>query len=334
MFADAIDALLRDHCTGRTIRAVEGGSDGTGLWSAIGDAGFLELLAPEADGGAGAPLSELHPVISRLGWHAAPVPVAQTIVARTWLPTGTIGPRDRVTLATQGLRLPAAPGRDRLVCANVPFGALADIVLAPAAGGLLLLDARRATRDRTGVNGSLAATLSWAPGEASLAIEADPDGLVAFDAAIHASLMAGAMARILAMTLQYCADRTQFGRPIGKFQVIQHQLAVMAEETAAAAIAAELGFCRGTAAPVLQNAAAAKARASEAASTVASIAHAVHGAIGVTADHDLQLFTRRLHEWRVQAGSEAWWHEALGRSLLDLPGVTALQFVRAMQPGT
>ena len=50
----------------------------------------------------------------------------------------------------------------------------------------------------------------------------------------------------------------------------------------------------------------------------------MHGAIGVTADHDLQLFTRRLHEWRIHAGSEAWWHEALGRSLdLDMtaPGV-------------
>jgi alkylation response protein AidB-like acyl-CoA dehydrogenase len=61
----------------------------------------------------------------------------------------------------------------------------------------------------------------------------------------------------------------------------------------------------------------AKARASEAAQWVAAAAHALHGAIGITADHDLQLYTRRLHEWRMAHGSEDHWHRRIGVALLE-----------------
>jgi acyl-CoA dehydrogenase len=58
-------------------------------------------------------------------------------------------------------------------------------------------------------------------------------------AALAAAQMAGAMERIQRMTLEYATTRRQFGREIGKFQVVQHQIAVMAEEVIAARIAAE-----------------------------------------------------------------------------------------------
>ncbi|MCC2659201.1 MAG: acyl-CoA dehydrogenase, partial [Panacagrimonas sp.] len=75
-------------------------------------------------------------------------------------------------------------------------------------------------------------------------------------------------------------------------------------------------------------AAAAKARASEAAALVAPMAHAIHGAIGVTAELDLQLFTRRLHDWRADFGSERAWNTVLGRALLAT-GDATLDFMRA-----
>jgi acyl-CoA dehydrogenase len=63
-------------------------------------------------------------------------------------------------------------------------------------------------------------------------------------------------------------------------------------------------------------AAVAKARASEAAGLVADTAHAVHGAIGVTQEYDLQLYTRRLRAWRVAHGSEAHWNQRIGEQVL------------------
>ena len=54
--------------------------------------------------------------------------------------------------------------------------------------------------------------------------------------------MAGALERIIEDTLQYTTDRTQFGKPIGKFQVIQQNMAMAAAEVAAAVMAAQNAF--------------------------------------------------------------------------------------------
>jgi acyl-CoA dehydrogenase len=105
----------------------------------------------------------------------------------------------------------------------------------------------------------------------------------------------------------------------------------MAEQVFAARIAAELGCAGAGAGPLPQplRAAVAKARASEAAAIVAPIAHAVHGAIGITAELDLQLHTRRIHEWRADYGSELHWNRVLGRALLDADAASTLAFMHA-----
>ena len=138
-------------------------------------------------------------------------------------------------------------------------------------------------------------------------------------ACLVAAQMAGAMQRVLEMTLQFANDRQQFGRALGKFQAIQHQLAVMAEQVVAARMAAQIGCSTAGHQPGTMNVAIAKARTSEAAVEVVALAHSIHGAIGFTADHDLQLFTRRLNAWRLQAGSESYWHEVLGQAVLAAP---------------
>ncbi len=115
--------------------------------------------------------------------------------------------------------------------------------------------------------------------------------------------------------MSYANDHVQFGKPIGKFQSIQHQLSVMAEHVAAANAAAEAA-CAFTPDgwPAHAACAVAKGRASEASQQVVAIAHAVHGAIGVTGEYDLQLYTRRLNEWRIAFGSEAYWYRRIGES--------------------
>lgn len=327
MFADAIEEIFKDHCTPLVVRAIESGESPTVLWSAIADAGFLELLTPQADGGAGLPLAELFPILTTLGRYAMPAPIAQSIVARALLNSRKAEiPTGMLTLAPAMRRMEDG----RIMCPLVPFGMMADHVIAGDGDSLLLLPCSGALRAPTGVRGSLVATLSWSAGIEVERVPRHADALAAFGAALHAALLAGAMQRVFDMTLRYANDRSQFGKSIGKFQAIQHQISVMAEHVAAASIAAEAAFQRDAATPALLASAIAKSRSSEATVLVASIAHAVHGAIGVTEEYDLQLFTRRLHEWRIAHGAEAYWNQYVGRSFITAEQRTITDFVRAV----
>jgi|GEM_PF-21476 len=142
-------------------------------------------------------------------------------------------------------------------------------------------------------------------------------------AALATAEIAGLCETVLAMTLDWTQTRQQFGKPLSKNQAVQHELAIMAAETAAAGAAvgvAALALAAGTP----HHAAAAKARASEAAGQVAALAHQLHGAIGVTADHRLHLFTAKLWQRRDQQGSEYRHQAALGQAALSAGSVWAL----------
>ncbi|CAN5238141.1 acyl-CoA dehydrogenase family protein [soil metagenome] len=325
MFAEAIEDILKDQCPPIVVRSIEAGSLPTALWESLAGAGFLELLTTEADGGAELSLAELFPILSHFGRFAVPVPVAQTIVARALVASQFAIPPGMITLAADIRRNTDAS----MTCALVPYGVMADFVLANDGDILLLLPCAAAQRQATGVHSSLTASLTWS--DDSGAIRSPQGGMLlpAFAAALHAALLSGAMNRVFEMTLQYCNDRNQFGKSLGKFQAVQHQLSVMAEHTAAASIAAETAFhCTGKT-PSLLAAAMAKSRTSEAAVLVAATAHALHGAIGVTEEYDLQLLTRRLHEWRMAHGSEAYWNRVVGE--LVLKGEMSLSdFVRTV----
>ena len=75
-------------------------------------------------------------------------------------------------------------------------------------------------------------------------------------------------------------------------------------------------------------AALAKAHTSQAVSKIVSVSHAVHGAIGVTHEYDLQLYTRRLNEWSRAGGGAVHWSAQLGRAILASQQTT-LDFCRA-----
>jgi len=147
-------------------------------------------------------------------------------------------------------------------------------------------------------------------------------------AVVTAAQIVGAIERTLELTLAFANQRVQFGRPIGKFQVIQQQLAVMAEQAAAARTAAQIGCHSDGFLVDPLRAAVAKSRTSEAAAIVGPMAHAIHGAIGITAELDLQLFTRRLHQWRAEYGSELAWNRVLGRALIASGSPLSLDFMR------
>ena len=325
MFAQAIEDILQDQCTPAVVRAIEAGGSPLKLWQALQGAGFLELLASEDAGGAGLPLTDLFPILCSFGRYTVPVPVAQTIVARALLGSQFAMPSGMITLGA-ALRREAGGA---IVCSFTPYGMLADFVLAQDGDALLLLHCAAAQREASGVHGSLTATLRWSDARVATHVPGAGPLLPTFAAALHAALLSGAMTRVFEMTLKHCNDRIQFGKTLGKFQAVQHQLSVMAEHVAAASMAAEAAFHTDAAAPSLLAAAMAKSRTSEAAVLVASIAHALHGAIGIAEEYDLQLLTRRLHEWRMAHGSEAHWNAWIGNSVLASDASIA-DFVRSV----
>ncbi len=116
----------------------------------------------------------------------------------------------------------------------------------------------------------------------------------------------------LAMSISYANERVQFGKPIGKFQALQQNLAIFAEEAAAvncAGPAACRAMDKGDAGFEI---AAAKLRANMAIGSGNMIAHQVHGAIGITREFGLQYFTRRLLSWRSEFGNDRIWADRLG----------------------
>jgi alkylation response protein AidB-like acyl-CoA dehydrogenase len=329
MFTEAIEKILTDLCTPTLVRAVENGDEARALWSALEDGGFLELLTPEVADGAGLSLAALFPIVLAFGRYALPVPAAQSIAARALMrDCPHAPPPGMLTLAGTAWR--QADGG--LCVPRMAYGMLADFALVNLDGELLLLDCSQASRQPDGVHASQCATLYWPAECVGAPLGANGEEVRRFHAAIHAASIAGAMERALDTTLAYCNDRVQFGKAIGKFQAVQHQLSVMAEQVAASRIAAELAFAGDQPVPSLIPAAIAKARTSMAVPQVSATAHALFGAIGVTEELDLQLFTRRLHEWRISEGSETYWNGLVGQALLAQPGVCASQFVRGVTP--
>ncbi len=135
---------------------------------------------------------------------------------------------------------------------------------------------------------------------------------VFFPAMMLAAKMAGALNAALDLSIQYTRERHQFGKPLASFQAIQQQLAVFAEEAAAADMAVAAAFRAADRGNAAFEIACAKLRANQAARISTGIAHQVHGAMGFTAEYRLQHLTKRLWAWGSEHGNERYWADWIG----------------------
>jgi acyl-CoA dehydrogenase len=201
----------------------------------------------------------------------------------------------------------------------VPWGRSIDHVVTVAGGQVLLLNAKDAAVE-PGLNTArearddLVFSSAKPLGASALPPHLDGEAVLLGGALLRAGQIAGALRRVLDQSTGHANERVQFGRPIGKFQAIQHQIAVLSEHGSLAMAAAETAFTRSEAGLSAFHIAVAKAAASEVAGPSASIAHAVHGAIGFTYEHSLHYATRRLWAWRSEFGSQSFWAQRLGRA--------------------
>lgn len=125
-------------------------------------------------------------------------------------------------------------------------------------------------------------------------------------------IILGSIQQMLEMTVQYAKDRVQYDKPIGSFQVIQHYCAQMATDVDGLRfVTYQAAWKLSEGLPCLQEVAIAKIWANEAYLRVSTLAHQIHGAIGVTIDHDLQFYTKQGAAAAFSFGSSDGWREAV-----------------------
>jgi acyl-CoA dehydrogenase len=334
MLVESATRLLKDHVDRKLLEAARDRGWSPELWQKLDEAEFPRVSLPEESGGAGGALSDLAAVLRVAGRFAAPVPLAETAMLAGWM------------LAASGLMVPrgplaAGPVHGETVTARregarwILNGRLARVPWARTAFRLVLLaqsatEAIVANVDPGRCQIEPGRNLAGEPRDAVVlenvpaeqAVLAGPgvtrDALRLRGALARSLLMAGALERALELSVEHAQQRVQFGRKIGQFQAIQHEIARLGGE-AAAAVAATLSAAgameRGG--DVTLAVASAKIRTAEAARDGTLIAHQVHGAIGVTDEHALHHSTLRLWAWREEYGNEAEWEAMLGGAILQ-----------------
>lgn len=349
--ADTVERILAGHCSAEQLRAAEGGWN-EALWQALVESGAPLALEPAGRGDFDLPVEDAIHLVRLAASHAAPVPLAETMLANWLLLSVALDTadgaasiagtdrRDRIslsrsaegwTLSGTAVAVPWARYAETLVVAVEAEGAVrlakvpADAFTATAGENIA-----REPRDAVRFAGELAAGDVV---ETDLSI-AD---LRALAAGVRVAQMCGAMDAVLAITVRYAGERVQFGKPIGKFQAVQQNIAIMGGQVAASRAATAL-VARGFGSrDNYYNVAAAKTRVADAAAQVSRFAHQVHGAIGITQEYDLHFLTKRLWAWRDEFGSDAEWARLLGREALRRGPAGVWPFVteglRAPRPG-
>jgi alkylation response protein AidB-like acyl-CoA dehydrogenase len=348
---DATARIFTDLADPQNLNAATDTAWKAPLWAALEQSGLTLAWVSEANGGAGAATLDGFDILRVTGQYAAPVAIAETLLAGRFLEAAGIkcssGPMTVAPLRLGDQFFCAPDGSITGAARAVPYmrDASAVVVIADhhsetslTPGKLLQGDAPEGqvialmapsaftVTDRATDMGGERADISLDhvfPVElADVPADWHSDTAMLTGAALRAAQMTGALETILDLSIRHASERIAFGRPIAKFQAIQHNLARLGGEVAAALAAS------GSAAETLQSTtefdqsilleiAAAKIRCGEAVTTGAAIAHQVHGAIGWTAEHILQRFTRRMWGWRDDFGTESHWAVMLGDMVVE-----------------
>jgi len=341
LIVDTTDRMLAELCGPEVVTAAEDDKWPAALWDALEEFALVRAWIPETLGGPGTSLADGFAIGRLAGTHAVPAPLTETLLAG-WLASdaGLEVPQGPLTVASgrgsSSIRLDG--GALSGSATRVPF--------ARACGHLVVVF--EGSDDTESVQGVAIVEQSACAVEPGTSLAGEPSDTVLFDGAIpiarsapaalnvaerlrrmgatmRSQQMAGALEGCLEQSLRYAADRHQFGRPIAKFQAVQHNLAVLAGEVAAATTSADAAASAIARRGIEDDrtflaVATAKIRGGQAAGAGAGIAHQVHGAMGFTREYSLQHRTRRLWAWRDDFDPETVWAIELGRHVAQRGG--------------
>jgi acyl-CoA dehydrogenase len=304
-------------------------------WQPIDEGGWIGIGVDEDQGGHGGTLVEAAAVAEAAGATAAAAPVVESMLAAMVLGACS---------ATRSLLAELVEGRERVALVPrvvrsdhsgyvadhelvVPWARHATVVVlitALAEGGLGLvvvpIGEVKLSHGETLAGDPLdrlalpSAQLPAPVHDLDMPLE----HLISAAAVVTAARLCGAMRRTADLSVEYANERSQFGRSIGSFQAVAHALVRQAGHVAVAESALRLATSGGAGegSAVAQ---AARVAAADAVDPVVKVAHQVHGAIGVTREHDLHRYTLRLIDWRTAFGSTQWWARRLGTRTLASP---------------
>jgi acyl-CoA dehydrogenase len=297
-----------------------GRSTGDDLWRNLEETGLARLTSGQGGGPAEAAI-----VLSGLARHSAAVPIAETDLLAGWLagqagvPVPETGP---LTVAIADAT--EHHGRITGTARDVPWP-VGPVVLAartPDALHVAALENPQVTDGRNLADeprGSL--TFDVAVSDTRVVEVGVAEELTRRGAWARCNQIVGALDAACGLTVSHTAEREQFGRRLNKFQAVQHSMAAMAGEieraraatALAVAAAADYGFDH----PATDYAVTvAKVTVGRATNPVTTIAHQLHGAIGVTAEHRLWRATMRARSWIDEFGTTGHYARRLGRMAL------------------
>ena len=343
LLVDTTDRLLSELCGPEVVTAAEDGIRPRALWEALEESALTRAWIPERFGGPGTSLADGFAVVRLAGTHAVPAPLAETLLAG-WLVSdaGLEAPEGPLTV------VPVDNASSIRLEGGALFGSAARVPFARVCGHLVVVFGFGNTGSTT--NGVALVDHDACTIDPGSSLAGEPSDTVVFDGVIpvarspasasavnhaerlrrmgavtRAQQMAGALEGCLEQSLRYAADRRQFGRPIAKFQAVQHNLAVLAGEVAAATTSADAAASAIARHGIEDDrtflaVATAKIRGGQAAGAGAGIAHQVHGAMGFTREYSLQHRTRRLWAWRDEFDPETVWAIELGRHVAQRGG--------------
>jgi alkylation response protein AidB-like acyl-CoA dehydrogenase len=304
------------------------------VWRQIGELGWLGLAFPEAVGGVGGSFVDLALLLGQLGTTLVPEPIIPSLVAGVAIQNAGDAAQHRAYLtpmiegrSTLALAWAEADGRydpGRVAARAEPTSAgfrltghkrfvldghaAAQLVISALAGDSLSLFV--VDRAAPGVQLQPVRTLDGrraAMVELDVEVAADRrlagDGRAALDHALDVGAAAacaegvGIMRALLAMTTEYLRTREQFGVKIGTFQALQHRAVDMFVETELAygtSIAAAIRIDGDDLAERVAAVSSAKVQLAESGRYVTQQAIQLHGGIGITDEHDVGLYFKRM----------------------------------------
>jgi alkylation response protein AidB-like acyl-CoA dehydrogenase len=304
-FAGSLREMLAASDVPSVARAWADGDVGPGrkLWAHLADAGVTALGLPADHGGFGAHPVDLAIAFEELGRAAAPGPYVESVAVLPALLPGTSADRHLPGIATgDTLGTVAMPP-------HVPYAldaAVADVAF--VVNGGVLYAATAASEVASVDKARRIAEL-----EVGVVISDAVDSDFAFDIGVLATAaqIHGAGSALLDMATAYAKQRVQFGRPIGQFQAVKHQLAdvFVALELARPLIYGAALAIADDSPTRARDVSAAKVACTDAAYRASRVSLQVHGAIGYTAEYDLALWLTKVRAlvsaWGTQAEHRA-----------------------------
>ena len=274
--------LLTELCPPAALRVAWTQAPGPEVWQALAAAGALAVLVPPSEGGLGLDETYLVPVLEEAGRAALPHPLTETALVAA--PLGVVGPMLATDLGAAG--------------AVVPSATFAESFLLVSGRGLRLYEAHEVevepveTVDASRHGGRVK------PRAAGETVTEDPDAVAAaFDRGVlgAAAELLGLSRAMLELTVDYAAQRHQFGQPIGSFQAVKHHLAnarIQIEFASPAVLYAAHAVAHSSPGAT-RSVSQAKWLAGAAATVTGRAALQCHGAIGYTTEYDLHLYLKR-----------------------------------------